>query len=328
MHVGYALRLSDHHENNRVLDIARWGFTQRPACYVGAEIQIEGGDAVPLEAFVVYSLQTLRTTSKQAGPAAKTVLFQAYKREKKPWQRSVKEEGKRSGKKRSADGWFGEDLGASEGGRGLALPLETKTVEILEEEEEVRAERAPGGGTPHRPQGRERRGDDEKRGTPQRADPETGGYETRAVHVGGDDMFDVASPYPGTKRTVESVSGTPLGGQMSNTGLEQWARQPAPSEGTSPAKTTTSALLDASAMDSGGRREVGFALDRTGPSLQPVDSAGRDVPTVTSARGRPSNSVPANKEAEVPQESHLLLREHLRERACLVEVEGRRLFNR
>ncbi|KAI9993998.1 hypothetical protein PInf_016532 [Phytophthora infestans] len=149
----------------------------------------------------VYSLQTLQTTSTQAGPTVKSVTFQP--------------------------------------------------VEILEEEEEeVRAERAPGGDTPQRPQGRERQGDGEERGTPQRANPETGEYEVRTVHVEGEDMFDAASSSPRTRRTVKPVSGTPLRGQMSNTVLEQWTRQPAPSKGTTPARTTMDTPMEASVMDS------------------------------------------------------------------------------
>ncbi|EEY62950.1 uncharacterized protein PITG_14570 [Phytophthora infestans T30-4] len=77
--------------------------------------------------------------------------------------------------------------------------------------------------------------------------------------------------------------------------LEQWARQPAPSEGTTPERKTAGSLLDASVMDSGGRREVGFALDRTRPSLQPMDDSRRDVPLVTSVYEQPNNNVPGQQ---------------------------------
>ncbi|ETO99988.1 hypothetical protein F441_22586 [Phytophthora nicotianae CJ01A1] len=172
----------------------------------------------------------------------------------------------------SSHRWPGEGLGeeAGEGLGGWAPPRETETplpAEIREDEGEEHA----GGSVGSDMRGRTPNGggsdDGSERGTPMRTESRAESHGAREARRDDDDTLLSESLSPRARRMAESVLDTPQGRPMFNLCLARLARQPAPSEESTPVRTTAGETTKAAMSTPRGRQGDAFSFDASTSSL-------------------------------------------------------------
>ncbi|ETL97075.1 hypothetical protein L917_05569, partial [Phytophthora nicotianae] len=181
--------------------------------------------------------------------------------------------------------WSGEELGEEAGERlsRWAPPLETETpspAEIREDEDEEHTGGSVGGNVRGRtPTGGGSNGGSE-RGTPRRTEPWTESHEDR---MDGEGALGSKPLSPRARRMAGSVLDTPRGREMFSQFLARLARQPAPSEEPTPARTTARETAEAVMSTPRARPGDAFPFDASRQSLPLVSETRGEVPTVTPA---------------------------------------------
>ncbi|ETP42524.1 hypothetical protein F442_10578, partial [Phytophthora nicotianae P10297] len=173
----------------------------------------------------------------------------------------------------SSRGWSGEGLGeeASEGFGKWAPPLETETpppAEIREDENKEHAGGSVGSDVRNRTPTGGGSNVGSERGTPRRTETQTESRETRRDKEGtlGSEPLS-----PRARRMAQSVLDTPQGREMFGQFLARMARQPAPGEEPTPARTTDGEIAEAAMSTPRALQGDAFSFDASRPSL-PLES--------------------------------------------------------
>ncbi|ETI50369.1 hypothetical protein F443_06053 [Phytophthora nicotianae P1569] len=150
----------------------------------------------------------------------------------------------------SSHGWSGEGRGeeAGEGLSGWAPLLETETpapAEICEDEDEEHRGGSVGCDVRRRTPTMGGSDDGSERGTPRRTEPRAESRGAREARRDDDGTLGSESLSPRARRMAESVLDTPRVREMFNQFLAMLARQPAPSEEPTPARTTAGETAEA-----------------------------------------------------------------------------------